>query len=363
MLWPLRAALLLNFSTLATLKLPREVALPPTSFKLLQTESMNEPRLGISEDESDLDDSRHKTAEPLSTPHREGETPHSSHTDGRPCIHATHTSDSSSAKHPPWRHRGPRIHPVLAPHRPQTLHSPLAPPLTRHTPAHTSHTALSSLAQHPPCRPPHAACIHPTHLADSGATQHTWHNPQTPTSMPHTPHTPQTPLSPRTHPAGTAHSVSAAPARSGAAASAGGAARVRSAGRRRREEETRLSFSDPRFGGGSPSGKQRPRPRTPRDPARAPEPSAARAIPVACAARYWRPQDPRLRPCRRPRPPLATAFLSTHRSPPSSPTLFSIGNSQLSPGRRHRLRRGRRRRSEELRQPPLKPRRGGRREL
>ncbi|XP_032758539.1 uncharacterized protein LOC116901085 [Rattus rattus] len=280
------------------------------------------------------------------------------------CIHATHlkllirkapTLDTSRTPHPPGS----------SPHtdrRPRTHTSHLrSPGAHQHTPlAHRTHlTRPASTLQ-----TPHSPCIHLTHLADSGATPHTWHIPDS-TSIPHTRHTPQTPLSPRTHPRSPrAHSrLRVRRARS---------QRSRSSCRRSRPRPPRRAAPAGRGGYAEllrPEirrgllQQQRPRPRTPRDPARAPEPSGARPIPVACAARCWRPQDPRLRPCLRPRLLLAAAFLSTHRSPPSSPTLFSIGNSQLSPGRRHRLRRGRRRRSEELRQPPLKPRRGGRRDL
>lgn len=290
---------------------------------------------------------------------------HRRRTEGRPHthprIHATHTSNSPSAKHPPYTHRGPRFHPVLAPHRPQTLHSSLTPPLTPHTPR-TAHTHLTR----PACtlQTPHSPCIHPTHLVDTGSTPHTWRIARTPRPA----HTPRTHHRPCSHHAHAPHSPRAhrtlrvrrarsqrsrslcpkspSPPRRAAPAGRGGCAALPQPGTRRGELK-----------------QQRPRPRTPRDPARAPETSAARPIPVACAARCRRPRDPRPGPCRWPHPPPAAAFLSTHRSPPSSPALLSIGNSQLSPGRRHRLRRGRRRRSEELRRPPLKPRRGGRRDL
>lgn len=160
---------------------------------------MNEPRLGISEDESDHGDSGYQTAEPVSTPHR-GETPHSSHTDSRACIHATHlkllirkapTLDTSRTLHPPGS----------SPHtdrRPRTHTSHLrSPGAHQHTPlAHRTHLTRPASTQ----QTPHSPCIHHTHLEDSGATPHTWHIPDS-TSIPHTPHTPQTPLSPRTHPA------------------------------------------------------------------------------------------------------------------------------------------------------------------
>lgn len=117
----------------------------------------------------------------------------------RPHTHPIQTVDPASTLHTPQTPHPQSIHPrhITDPAStrssprtgPQTLHSPLAPPLTRHTPAHTSHTALSSLAQHPPCRP----------RTQPASTPHTWHNPQTlhPCHTPRTRHRPHS--SPRAH--------------------------------------------------------------------------------------------------------------------------------------------------------------------
>lgn len=226
---------------------------------------MNESRLRISEDESDHGDSRYETGrarihaaqrgDPTLIPYRQ-QTPHPRYTYLELLIRKASTLDTSRTPHPP------------GPSPTQTADLALNPHTSTH-PAHTSHTALIFTRPESTLQIPHSACIHPTHLA----------HPADSTSIPHTP------LSPRTHPARTADSVSAAPARSGAAASAGGAARVRPAGQRRREEEATLSFSDPRFGGGTSSSRGRGRellatlhgPRSPAPPARSlsPEPRVA----------------------------------------------------------------------------------------
>lgn len=140
---------------------------------------MNEPRLGISEDESDLEDNRHQTAEPLSTPHRVGETPHSSHTDGRPphprythlglLIRKASTLDTSRTPHPP----GPR--PA------QTADLALTPRTSTH-PAHSS-THLAHRTQLP--RPAST-------LQTPALSLHPPHTPGTTRRPPHPCHTPRT---------------------------------------------------------------------------------------------------------------------------------------------------------------------------
>lgn len=244
---------------------------------------MNEPSLGIFRKKKATSvraDSRRQSPYPRHTGRRDPHAliPYRQPTPRPRCTHlqllmrTATTLDTSRTPHPP----------VLAPRRPQTSHSSLAPPRTHPapTPAHASHTALTFRALHPPCRPPHAPCIRPTHLADSGAAPHTWHIPQTP----HPFHAPRARHRPRSHHAHTPRSPRAhrrlrvrrarlaaeprlLPEEPPASAPPGGAG-----GKRR----LRRAPPTPRFGGGSSSSRGRGRellatlhgPRSPAPPAR-----------------------------------------------------------------------------------------------
>lgn len=269
-----------------------------------------------------------------------------------PRTHATHLqllihiAEPASTPYSPHTDRRPCTHPS---------------PCTHHHTPRTPHIHLTRPA--PTLQTPRSPCIHPTHLVDSGSTTYLAHRAD-PTSISHT-HTHQTLLSPRIHPALNPRAPQTPrpprpltaepqplPAESESAppGGAGGKRRLRCASPTR----------DSAGGSSSSRGRGRELLATLRGP-RSPSPPAQSLSPVPRVA--GDPETPArghaagLARCL---PPPFSPLTARRHLPP---TQLSIGNSQLSPGRRHRLRRGRRRRSEELRRPPLNPRRGGRRDL
>lgn len=245
-------------------------------------------------------------AEPVST-----RTEGTSALSPEPTLHTSNSSYTSRTPHPPRTRHTDR--------RPCTHPSHLHSPCTHHHTPRTPHTHLTRPAS--TLQTPRSACIHPTHLVDSGYTPHTWHIAQTP--HPSLTHTPQTLLSPRTHPPHSARahrrlrvrrarsqrSCSLLPAESESAppGGAGGKRRLRCASPTR----------DSAGGSSSSRGRGRELLATLRGP-RSPSPPARSLSPAPRVA--GDPRDPRPGPCRRPRPLPAAAFLSTHRSPPSSPS-------------------------------------------
>lgn len=241
--------------------------------------------------------------------YRRAQIPHSS---PEPTLHTSNSSYTSPTPHPPRTRHTQTADPALIPH---TSTHPA------HTTPHTSNTAHSSYTPciHPadptltlhPSHTPRRLRIHTTYLAnraDPTSISHT-HTPD-PALTTHTPpalspRAPQTPRPPRP----LAAELQPLPAESESAppGGAGGRRRLRCA------SPTRDSVG----GSSSSRGRGRELLATLRGP-RSPSPPARSLSPAPRVA--GDPRDPHPGPCRRPRPLPATAFLSTHRSPPSSPS-------------------------------------------